>query len=94
MTVYFSNPPERVVADAPAEAFLAGPGFGDTNPPNAALVTESEDGQTVVALPDEFGAASLFIDDCSNTSTNCFKGGTEIGTDQQGMCWNWGGIEV
>ncbi len=43
-TVYFSDRPERIVGDVPTEQFPGGLGFEPGNPPNAAVVTRSEDG--------------------------------------------------
>ena len=105
-TVYFSDRPDRIFGEAPTGAFLDGLGFSPNNPPNAALVTQGEDGAEAVvilelinptydpgsgtitygaaildeytgdglahvaaqqqdaALPETFGRASLFIDDC------------------------------
>jgi len=111
-TVYFSDRPARIFGDAPTQAFLDGLGFSPSNPPNAALVTQTEDGtEEVVVLellaptydeatatltygatilaeyegdglthvaaqqqggevPETFGRASLFIDDCA-PATDC-----------------------
>jgi hypothetical protein len=49
-TVYFSDRPERIVGAHPTPMFLEGLGFPDDNPPNAALVVETEAGQTEVAV--------------------------------------------
>lgn len=50
-TIYFSDRPERIVGQNPTEQFLEGFGFGPENPPNAAVVVETEDGeQDVVVL--------------------------------------------
>lgn len=43
-TVFFSDRPERIFGAAPTQRFLDGLGFGIANPPNAALVTNDEDG--------------------------------------------------
>ena len=43
-TVYFSDRPERIFGEAPTDRFLAGLGFSPDNPPNAALVTNDEQG--------------------------------------------------
>ena len=54
-TVYFASRPSRVVGADPTPQFLEGLGFPPDNPPNAALVVETEDGETdltVVALYD------------------------------------------
>jgi hypothetical protein len=49
-TVYFSNRPERIAGSAPTPQFLAGLGFFDDNPPNAALVFEAAPENTDVAV--------------------------------------------
>jgi hypothetical protein len=49
-TVYFSDRPERITGVAPTDAFLEGLGFSPENPPNAALVTSGEDGETVILV--------------------------------------------
>ena len=43
-TVFFSDRPERIFGTAPTQTFLANLGFGITNPPNAALVTNDAEG--------------------------------------------------
>jgi hypothetical protein len=43
-TVYFSDRPERIFGEAPTQAFLDGLGFSPSNPPNAAIVTQTDDG--------------------------------------------------
>ncbi len=53
-TIYFSNRPERIVGAAPTPNFLAGLGFPDENPPNAALLVETEDGVTEIAVVELF----------------------------------------
>lgn len=50
-TVYFSDRPERIFGVAPTQPFLDGLGFSPSNPPNAALVTQANDGtEDVVVL--------------------------------------------
>ncbi len=49
-TVYFSDRPDRIVGAAPTPKFLEGLGFPDDNPPNAALVVETGEGQTEVVV--------------------------------------------
>jgi len=135
-TVYFSDRPERIVGDGPTDQFVDGLGFGSGDPPNAALVTENADGQTVVvvlelmdpvvdidagtvayeanllddyvgdgldhlleqgradAVPEEFGAASLFIDDCSKKEVICLANNSDdcddqVGSGSIGTCWSW-----
>jgi hypothetical protein len=48
-TTYFADRPSRAAGAIPTETFLAEIGFGD-DPPNAALVTQTGDGQVVVLL--------------------------------------------
>ncbi len=43
-TVYFSDRPDRIVGATPTPQFLQGLGFPDDNPPNAALVVETDRG--------------------------------------------------
>lgn len=49
-TIYFSDRPARIFGNAPTQAFLDGLGFSPTNPPNAALVTQTEDGTEEVVV--------------------------------------------
>jgi hypothetical protein len=49
-TIYFSDRPERIVGTVPTETFLENLGFSPLDPPNAALVAGSGDGQNVVVL--------------------------------------------
>jgi hypothetical protein len=49
-TVFFTDRPERVVGVTPTAEFLANVGFSDTDPPNAAIVVEKEDGNTEIAV--------------------------------------------
>jgi hypothetical protein len=52
-TIYFSDRPHRLVGATPTPRFLDELGFPADNPPNAALVVETDDGETdltVVAL--------------------------------------------
>ncbi len=49
-TVYFSDRPERVFGDAPTGKFLDGLGFSPDNPPNAAIVTQSDQGEDVAVV--------------------------------------------
>jgi hypothetical protein len=53
-TVYFSDRPERIVGAHPTPTFLAGLGFPEDNPPNAALVVETGEGQTEIAVVELF----------------------------------------
>lgn len=135
-TVYFSDRPERITGVVPTGQFLDALGFTPVNPPNAALVAQTNTGEEVVivelfdpvynetdatlvyrarlladydgeglgqlgaqrsaSLPEDFGPASLFIDDCPDSSINCWKahindGGSDLmGTvGPMGFCWDW-----
>jgi hypothetical protein len=65
-TVYFSDRPERIVGAHPTPMFLDGLGFPDDNPPNAALVVETEPGQTEVAVVELFNPR---YDETTHTAT-------------------------
>ena len=54
-TVYFSDRPERIFGEAPTQAFLDGLGFPAANPPNAALVTNDENGDEDILVVELFG---------------------------------------
>ena len=49
-TVYFSDRPARIFGDAPTQPFLDGLGFPLDNPPNAALVAQTDAGEDVVVV--------------------------------------------
>ena len=49
-TTYFSDRPERIVGLSPTQAFLDGLGFTPENPPNAALVAQTEAGETEILV--------------------------------------------
>jgi hypothetical protein len=137
-TIYFSDRPERIVGTAPTPEFLAGLGFAEENPPNAALVVEPAPGETGIAVieltnsaydeathtatydvkvlqaweeslemgffqvpadltefGESFGAAHLFIDDCSDWR-HCWQGELTIPKllgdlpgSPHGTCWSW-----
>jgi hypothetical protein len=139
-TIFFSDRPDRIFGEAPPQAFLDGLGFTPTNPPNAALVAETSDGEEVVvlelitpafdaergtltygaeilaeyageglapvagddhatSLPEQFGHASLFIDDCPDITTcyamnaDSFTPPTALGPipgGPCGSCWDLG----
>lgn len=144
-TIYFSDRPDRIVGTVPTTQFLDGLGFPPGNPPNAALVAQTEAGEEIVvvellnpvyterfepdsvvtltydvriledyqedglahlaaqqgeaSLPEVFGAASLFIDDCADHDAWCQKrtadgfGYDEVGhLGPVGYCWNFGDI--
>jgi hypothetical protein len=133
-TVYFSDRPDRIVGAHPTPTFLAGLGFPEDNPPNAALVVETGEGQTEIAVVElfnprydegshtatyevavlgewerssddlsfietdadlaellpTFGAAHLFIDDCSDAEVWCSRDGNNVGSfGVLGHCYSW-----
>jgi hypothetical protein len=49
-TVYFSNHPERLAGALPTLDFLDARAFDASNPPNAALVAETPEGQTIAVV--------------------------------------------
>ena len=49
-TVYFSDRPERVFGQAPTQKFLDGLGFAQDNPPNAAIVAQTDGGEDVLVV--------------------------------------------
>ena len=49
-TVYFSDRPERIVGTVPTVQFLDGLGFTPDSPPNAALVSQTEEGEEIVVV--------------------------------------------
>jgi hypothetical protein len=49
-TIYFSDRPDRIFGESPTQAFLDGLGFTPANPPNAALVAQTDDGTEDVAI--------------------------------------------
>jgi hypothetical protein len=65
-TVYFSDRPYRIVGAMPTPEFLDTLGFPDDNPPNAALVVETEAGQTELAVIELFAPS---YDDSTHTAT-------------------------
>jgi hypothetical protein len=65
-TVFFSDRPERIVGAHPTPTFLAGLGFPEDNPPNAALVVETEAGQTEIAVVELFNPS---YDEATHTAT-------------------------
>jgi hypothetical protein len=65
-TVYFSDRPERIVGASPTPAFLAGLGFPDDNPPNAALVAETAAGTTEIAVVELYNPR---YDEATHTAT-------------------------
>lgn len=53
-TIYFGDRPSRDVGATPTEQFLETLGFSEQNPPNAALIIETEDGETDLAVLELF----------------------------------------
>lgn len=53
-TIYFSDRPDRIVGATPTGQFLEGLGFPEDNPPNAALIVETEPGETDIAVVELF----------------------------------------
>lgn len=53
-TIHFSDRPDRIVGATPTEQFLSGLGFTPDNPPNAAIITANEDGETTLAVVELF----------------------------------------
>lgn len=49
-TIYFGDRPSRDVGTASTPDFLEGLGFSEDNPPNAALIVETETGETDIAV--------------------------------------------
>lgn len=130
-TTFFSDRPERITGLAPTQPFLEGLGFTAENPPNAAIVAQTGEGeqdvlvvqlfdpvydaaaatlvyearvvpdygkrglahlaqlQTDYELPASFGEGSLFIDDCPDSTDNCWNNCVNEGTVAGGNCWNW-----
>lgn len=138
-TVYFSDRPERIVGIAPMARFLDALGFTPDNPPNAALVAQTDAGEDIVVVElfnpvyrqgfgegggatlvydvriladyqegglahlaarqvddqfaETFGAASLFIDDCKDSTVICQRDGITQGQfGPMGFCWHFGDI--
>jgi hypothetical protein len=53
-TIYFSDRPSRDVGSLPTEEFLGGLGFQEDNPPNAAMLLETAEGATDIAVVELF----------------------------------------
>jgi len=129
-TVYFSDRPERVVGVLPMQDFLATLGFTPENPPNAALVAQTNQGEDVLVIellspvydeaagtltydarvlenyreeglrfladrqddptmPEQFGAASLFVDgpSCPDGYVYCNRDNRRVGQLTSGLCY-------
>jgi hypothetical protein len=65
-TLYFSDRPERIVGATPTQQFLDGFDFSSNNPPNAALVIGSDDGETDIAVIE---LTNPTYDEASSTAT-------------------------
>jgi hypothetical protein len=65
-TIYFSDRPARDVGATPTPDFLENLGFLPDNPPNAALVVETSEGQTEIAVVELF---SPTYDAATHTAT-------------------------
>jgi hypothetical protein len=65
-TNYFSDRPDRVFGLTPTASFLEGLGFTPENPPNAALVVETESGQKDVLILELFNPV---YDEATSTLT-------------------------
>jgi len=53
-TIYFADRPSRDVGAADTAQFLAGLGFSEDNPPNAAMILETAPGETDIAVVELF----------------------------------------
>lgn len=53
-TIYFADRPSRDVGTTPTPQFLEGLGFPEDNPPNAALLVETEAGESDIAVVELF----------------------------------------
>jgi hypothetical protein len=53
-TIYFADRPSRDVGALPTTRFLEGLGFPEDNPPNAALIIETDAGETDIAVVELF----------------------------------------
>ena len=86
-TVYFSDRPERIFGEAPTQAFLDGLGFAPSNPPNAALVTNDEQGNEDVLVVELLNPV---CDDGAGTVTygvnilSDYEGGLDFVANRQG----------
>jgi hypothetical protein len=108
----FSDRSERIFGQAPTDRFLDGFTFSPANLPNAALIAGAdgvdqdvavrEPGdvrQQTAALPETFGRAGLFIDDCANNRDCAVAEGADFGPRYTGVgmfageacgtCWSW-----
>lgn len=65
-TIYFGDRPSRDVGVTPTKQFLDGLGFTENNPPNAALIVETGDGVSDLAVLELY---SPTYDETTNTAT-------------------------
>lgn len=49
-TIYFSDRPDRIVGNLPTDQFLDGLGFSPENPPNAAIVAQTDAGEDILVV--------------------------------------------
>lgn len=70
-TIYFSDRPERIVGATPTAQFLGTLGFPADNPPNAALLVDSGNGETDIAVIELFNPT---YDEATHTATYDVKG--------------------
>ncbi len=86
-TIYFSDRPERVVGSAPMEAFLGALGFTPENPPNAALVAQTDTGEDVLVielLAPAYDEATSTLTYDARILENYQEQGLQFLADQQG----------
>jgi hypothetical protein len=65
-TIYFADRPSRDVGAVPTGPFLDGLGFSEDNPPNAAIVIDTGDGETDIAVVELLNPT---YDDATQTAT-------------------------
>ena len=70
-TIYFGDRPSRDVGITPTSLFLDGLGFSEDNPPNAALLVETEEGETDIAVVELFEPT---YDQATHTATYQVRG--------------------
>jgi hypothetical protein len=70
-TIYFADRPSRDVGVTPTAQFLEGLGFSEDNPPNAALIVETSDGETDLAVLELFAPT---YDATTHTATYQVRG--------------------
>jgi hypothetical protein len=65
-TIYFADRPSRDVGVTPTPQFLAGIGFSEENPPNAALLVETAPGETDISVVELYNPS---YDEATHTAT-------------------------